>query len=103
MQLSNQARRHIAVNAAVASTQVLIYQALHDRYGFGRGRFAKIDTAVDEYSKHINHDGDRYSTYRDAMDAAGLDLRLKQDFIRWLRSEERRVGKECRSRWSPYH
>ena len=20
-----------------------------------------------------------------------------------LRSEERRVGKECRSRWSPYH
>ena len=23
-------------------------------------------------------------------------------FITW-RSEERRVGKECRSRWSPYH
>src|SRR3989454_10179960 len=23
-------------------------------------------------------------------------------YIRW-RSEERRVGKECRSRWSPYH
>jgi len=24
--------------------------------------------------------------------------------IKWLdRSEERRVGKECRSRWSPYH
>src|SRR5260221_12614375 len=23
-------------------------------------------------------------------------------FVRW-RSEERRVGKECRSRWSPYH
>ena len=22
---------------------------------------------------------------------------------RWFRSEERRVGKECRSRWSPYH
>ena len=22
---------------------------------------------------------------------------------RWCRSEERRVGKECRSRWSPYH
>ena len=25
-----------------------------------------------------------------------------QPFIR-TRSEERRVGKECRSRWSPYH
>ena len=23
--------------------------------------------------------------------------------IRIVRSEERRVGKECRSRWSPYH
>src|SRR2546428_2332890 len=22
---------------------------------------------------------------------------------KWGRSEERRVGKECRSRWSPYH
>src|SRR2546430_7055738 len=24
-------------------------------------------------------------------------------FLRFRRSEERRVGKECRSRWSPYH
>ena len=24
-------------------------------------------------------------------------------FIKQDRSEERRVGKECRSRWSPYH
>src|SRR3712207_9447070 len=26
-----------------------------------------------------------------------------QDGSRTARSEERRVGKECRSRWSPYH
>ena len=25
------------------------------------------------------------------------------DASAWHRSEERRVGKECRSRWSPYH
>src|SRR5574343_1324789 len=25
------------------------------------------------------------------------------DFCERIRSEERRVGKECRSRWSPYH
>src|SRR3989442_15472875 len=24
-------------------------------------------------------------------------------FVEAVRSEERRVGKECRSRWSPYH
>src|SRR2546426_7441758 len=29
------------------------------------------------------------------------DLRIK--VIEEKRSEERRVGKECRSRWSPYH
>ena len=26
-----------------------------------------------------------------------------EDLNRHFRSEERRVGKECRSRWSPYH
>src|SRR2546430_10100951 len=25
------------------------------------------------------------------------------DYLKYDRSEERRVGKECRSRWSPYH
>ena len=30
--------------------------------------------------------------------------RFPEDFMFQLtRSEERRVGKECRSRWSPYH
>ena len=29
-------------------------------------------------------------------------LDLKDEFVN-DRSEERRVGKECRSRWSPYH
>ena len=28
---------------------------------------------------------------------------LVKNFALMLRSEERRVGKECRSRWSPYH
>ena len=26
-----------------------------------------------------------------------------RDIVKLTRSEERRVGKECRSRWSPYH
>src|SRR2546427_12464070 len=33
--------------------------------------------------------------------------RRRSEFVdfngKWQRSEERRVGKECRSRWSPYH
>src|SRR5256885_3088951 len=31
------------------------------------------------------------------------DWRPQSTYIRRPRSEERRVGKECRSRWSPYH
>src|SRR5256885_7863925 len=30
-------------------------------------------------------------------------LALENNLIKQRRSEERRVGKECRSRWSPYH
>src|SRR5256885_17139468 len=30
-------------------------------------------------------------------------LAQQMGFVAWTRSEERRVGKECRSRWSPYH
>ena len=34
-----------------------------------------------------------------------LEKRHRKYFLRfsYTRSEERRVGKECRSRWSPYH
>src|SRR5256886_6970765 len=33
----------------------------------------------------------------------GDERRSLRAFFRRMRSEERRVGKECRSRWSPYH
>ena len=34
-----------------------------------------------------------------------VDLREQEQLLCQMsdRSEERRVGKECRSRWSPYH
>ena len=28
---------------------------------------------------------------------------INMESLEYWRSEERRVGKECRSRWSPYH
>jgi len=33
-----------------------------------------------------------------ALGQERFDFKVRED-----RSEERRVGKECRSRWSPYH
>ena len=34
---------------------------------------------------------------------AGTEENIQSKLIIPKRSEERRVGKECRSRWSPYH
>ena len=36
-------------------------------------------------------------------DDGGSSGMLREELEMLLRSEERRVGKECRSRWSPYH
>ena len=33
----------------------------------------------------------------------GSHPEVHEKYIDLMRSEERRVGKECRSRWSPYH
>ena len=48
----------------------------------------------------ITRDLEYYTNLPDkAVDGSrGLTSNLKE-----VRSEERRVGKECRSRWSPYH
>ena len=44
--------------------------------------------------------GDPGGLHPDAIFTRG-DVRDRPKL--WTRSEERRVGKECRSRWSPYH
>ena len=45
------------------------------------------------------------SEVRELLEANGIIIdEAKTDlFEKDVRSEERRVGKECRSRWSPYH
>src|SRR3989449_3200053 len=42
-------------------------------------------------------------TIWDIMGEKGFRELLKDAYFYGARSEERRVGKECRSRWSPYH
>ena len=37
------------------------------------------------------------------MGYAHINNLYREKDILLFRSEERRVGKECRSRWSPYH
>ena len=60
---------------------------------------------------HLNPDADTIGSMlaiASVLKRLGKQVRLfSQDPVpenlRFLRSEERRVGKECRSRWSPYH
>src|ERR1043166_5849604 len=55
------------------------------------------------------HVGRRHESIMRAARESGHEVGIHcYDHIRWqdglaTRSEERRVGKECRSRWSPYH
>ena len=44
-------------------------------------------------------------TYIYTVKEVSLTLTLQEicEVLHMTRSEERRVGKECRSRWSPYH
>ena len=49
------------------------------------------------YSGHINKLIDELAAL------PGIGNKSAQRLAFHLRSEERRVGKECRSRWSPYH
>ena len=49
----------------------------------------------------------QYSRITDEFKIAGKTQPKESELYIWVvkptRSEERRVGKECRSRWSPYH
>ena len=50
--------------------------------------------AYQEFKKNGNTKFVRYSE--------GAEM-YHMSVSKFMRSEERRVGKECRSRWSPYH
>ena len=58
---------------------------------------------IDENEKRIVYtvSADPYEILRENHITLGTYDRI--DFTGFERSEERRVGKECRSRWSPYH
>src|ERR1035441_2710627 len=42
-------------------------------------------------------------TVATAATQGATTVRIDEVIVTYFRSEERRVGKECRSRWSPYH
>src|SRR2546426_11599557 len=80
-------------------------EELKDRYGLtlgerGSGPAIRLETRPDSVPV-----GDAQDRDKAALASQAYKLTLAKDGIAILanRSEERRVGKECRSRWSPYH
>ena len=85
--------------------------------------YSSFATQYDELQVQINNDSIRQKLEEEKLKTQRLLEELRQvktsglkpmwtpkNFVknlspgvRLLRSEERRVGKECRSRWSPYH
>ena len=68
----------------------------------------KKDPYIGLYAELLLSMGDMKLNYRDYMITEPINCseELKRFFnadYDLCRSEERRVGKECRSRWSPYH
>ena len=75
---------HLSKRLLEAGNQVVGIDSINDYYDV-RLKYARLETAGihrNLVAKGQPVQSDRYPAYR---------------------SEERRVGKECRSRWSPYH
>src|SRR2546430_17300044 len=62
--------------------------------------FANRENMADQSQSHQTP-GNRQKSEKKSFDYNGLWHLSDNDYL--VRSEERRVGKECRSRWSPYH
>ena len=64
--------------------------------GANEGNDPSLRKAVRELGTWIGESGNR-------LVYGGSKSGLMGEIAESVRSEERRVGKECRSRWSPYH
>src|ERR1043165_2824565 len=84
-------RREDDINAFINDFNDEI-KRLHDRFSDHKSVAADVQSVLD-----------RANRIDEFMSRNRVDGRAREDWSRLRRSEERRVGKECRSRWSPYH
>ena len=70
-----------------------------------RGLHKNLETAIDYLTAYrVTHDLSDLPLGRTEVDGENVFINVMEAGLSPdSRSEERRVGKECRSRWSPYH
>ena len=83
----------------IIESKLYTYDKLSQLYGGAEGQ-ALLNAVTAEHTL-IGKLTDSGMSYADIEDGKVATV-ITKDLSR-LRSEERRVGKECRSRWSPYH
>ena len=69
-------------------------------------RMVEFTAAKQTKEKRMKRNEDSLRDLQDNIKRNNIHInrrKNKEIGSRWRRSEERRVGKECRSRWSPYH
>ena len=72
----------------------------------GRSMVAVLDGMRNMVAKpfEVVHTAQGFAALVEKLRQLDGEVRIVMEHTgRYYRSEERRVGKECRSRWSPYH
>ena len=80
----------------LVSSQNAVTQAQADVQIDLQRRYDLIPNVVNSVKGYMSHESEIFEKIAEARAKIGSGNAQ-------LRSEERRVGKECRSRWSPYH
>src|ERR1035438_6861442 len=70
--------------------------------GFAEG-VGEIVAVLEIVARVLRGLGEQANLHHVENDFAEVAAAFHAPFLKHGRSEERRVGKECRSRWSPYH
>src|SRR2546430_6180996 len=70
----------------------------------GKNQLRMDQVPTDQVARYAGEDADVAWRLTGILEAELVEQKLRKlyDEVE-VRSEERRVGKECRSRWSPYH
>src|SRR3712207_9487309 len=88
-------RRHI-----LFAREDIPIDTLMEVYDLGQWQSVELVPAGKSQHYRISTDGGEYIVRRSHSSRSLEEVRFEHALVR---SEERRVGQECRSRWSPYH